>query len=49
MVVLAVEETGRGVVEDKAIKSMLATEHIYRALKISVGIVETTWKATWSG
>lgn len=39
---LAVEETGRGVVEDKAIKNMFATEYIYHSIKDqkSVGIVE---------
>jgi len=39
---LAVEETGRGVVEDKAIKNLFATEYIYHSIKDqkSVGIVE---------
>ena len=39
---LAVEETGRGVFEDKVIKNMFATEYIYHSIKNekSVGIIE---------
>ncbi|WP_408640987.1 bifunctional acetaldehyde-CoA/alcohol dehydrogenase [Secundilactobacillus angelensis] len=39
---LAVEETGRGVVEDKAIKNMFATEEIWHSIKKdkTVGIIE---------
>ncbi|MFC6254744.1 bifunctional acetaldehyde-CoA/alcohol dehydrogenase [Secundilactobacillus hailunensis] len=39
---LAVEETGRGVVEDKAIKNMFATEEIWHSIKNdkTVGIIE---------
>ncbi|UWG95854.1 bifunctional acetaldehyde-CoA/alcohol dehydrogenase [Dehalobacter sp. DCM] len=39
---LAVEETGRGVVEDKVIKNIFATEYIYHSIKYekTVGIVE---------
>ncbi len=38
---LAVEETGRGVVEDKVIKNMFATEYIYHSIKNekTVGVV----------
>jgi len=38
----AVEETGRGVVEDKVIKNIFATEYIYHSIKYekTVGIVE---------
>ena len=38
---LAVEETGRGVYEDKAIKNMFATEEIWHAIKDdkTVGII----------
>ncbi|HOB36698.1 MAG TPA: bifunctional acetaldehyde-CoA/alcohol dehydrogenase [Candidatus Avimonas sp.] len=38
---MAVEETGRGVLEDKAIKNMFATEYIYHSIKYekTVGIV----------
>jgi len=39
---LAVEETGRGVFEDKVIKNIFATEYIYHSIKNekSVGIIE---------
>jgi acetaldehyde dehydrogenase/alcohol dehydrogenase len=39
---LAVEETGRGVFEDKVIKNMFATEYIYHSIKDekTVGIIE---------
>lgn len=39
---LAVEETGRGVVEDKVIKNIFATEYIYHSIKHerTVGVVE---------
>jgi acetaldehyde dehydrogenase/alcohol dehydrogenase len=39
---LAVEETGRGVVEDKVIKNMFATEYVWHSIKAqrSVGVVE---------
>ena len=39
---LAFNETGRGVVEDKVIKNMFATEYIYHSIKRekTVGIVE---------
>lgn len=39
---MAVEETGRGVVEDKAIKNMFATEYIWHSIKNekTVGIIE---------
>jgi len=38
---LAVEETGRGIYEDKAIKNMFATEYIYHSIKYAktVGII----------
>lgn len=38
---LAVEETQRGILEDKAIKNMFATEYIYHSIKYdkTVGIV----------
>ncbi|MCL2860640.1 MAG: bifunctional acetaldehyde-CoA/alcohol dehydrogenase [Oscillospiraceae bacterium] len=38
---LAVEETGRGVVEDKAIKNMFSTEYVYHSIKYhkTVGVV----------
>jgi len=38
---LAVEETGRGIVEDKAIKNMFATDYIYHSIKYdkTVGII----------
>ncbi|MGN0597242.1 MAG: aldehyde dehydrogenase family protein, partial [Ruminiclostridium sp.] len=40
---LAVEETGRGVVEDKAIKNIFATEYIWHDIKNqkSVGVIES--------
>ena len=47
---LAVEETGRGVFEDKVIKNMFATEYIYHSIKNekSVGIIEENdLKVTW--
>jgi acetaldehyde dehydrogenase/alcohol dehydrogenase len=39
---LAVEETGRGIVEDKVIKNIFATEYIWHSIKNlkSVGVVE---------
>ncbi|MBC8536255.1 bifunctional acetaldehyde-CoA/alcohol dehydrogenase [Feifania hominis] len=39
---MAYEETGRGVVEDKVIKNMFATEYIYHSIKYqkTVGIVD---------
>lgn len=39
---LAVEETGRGVIEDKAIKNIFATEYIWNSIKKvkTVGIIE---------
>ena len=39
---LAVEETGRGVYEDKIIKNLFATEYIYHSIKAqkTVGVVE---------
>ncbi|KRM32467.1 bifunctional acetaldehyde-CoA alcohol dehydrogenase [Agrilactobacillus composti DSM 18527 = JCM 14202] len=39
---LAVEETGRGVYEDKAVKNMFATEEIWHAIKDdkTVGVIE---------
>lgn len=39
---MAVEETGRGVYEDKIIKNMFATEYIYNSIKYekTVGIIE---------
>lgn len=39
---LAVEETGRGVVEDKVIKNIFATEYVWHSIKKlkSVGVVE---------
>lgn len=39
---LAVEETGRGIIEDKVIKNIFATEYIYHGIKYekTVGIVE---------
>ena len=38
----AVEETGRGVYEDKVIKNLFATEHIYHSIKYlqTVGVIE---------
>lgn len=38
---MAVEETGRGVVEDKAIKNMFATENIWNSLRHekTVGVI----------
>ncbi|MDR1079791.1 MAG: bifunctional acetaldehyde-CoA/alcohol dehydrogenase [Deltaproteobacteria bacterium] len=40
---LAVEETGRGIVEDKVVKNMFATEYVWHSIKRekSVGVVET--------
>ncbi|WMT42583.1 bifunctional acetaldehyde-CoA/alcohol dehydrogenase [Paenibacillus sp. D2_2] len=39
---MAVEETGRGVYEDKIIKNMFATEYIYHSIKYdkTVGVIE---------
>ncbi len=39
---LAVEETGRGVYEDKIIKNMFATEYVYHSIKNekTVGVIE---------
>ena len=39
---LAVEETGRGIYEDKIIKNMFATDYIYNSIKNekTVGIIE---------
>ncbi len=39
---LAVEETGRGILEDKIIKNMFATEYIYHSIKYekTVGVVD---------
>jgi acetaldehyde dehydrogenase/alcohol dehydrogenase len=39
---LAIEETGRGVYEDKITKNIFATEYIYHNIKIdkTVGIIE---------
>lgn len=39
---MAVEETGRGVYEDKVIKNLFATEHIYHSIKYqkTVGIID---------
>ena len=38
----AIEETGRGVYEDKVIKNLFATEHIYHSIKYlqTVGVIE---------
>lgn len=44
---LAVEETGRGIVEDKIIKNMFSTEYIWHSIKYekTVGVIEkTTWR-----
>ena len=40
---LAVEETGRGIIEDKAIKNIFATEYIWHDIKNqkSVGVIES--------
>ncbi|WP_040195521.1 bifunctional acetaldehyde-CoA/alcohol dehydrogenase [Candidatus Soleaferrea massiliensis] len=42
LAILAYDETGRGVVEDKVIKNMFATEYIYHSIKNekTVGIVD---------
>lgn len=39
---LAIEETGRGVYEDKIIKNMFATEYIWHSIKYdkTVGVIE---------
>ena len=47
---MAVEETGRGVYEDKVIKNMFATEYIWHDIKNekTVGIwTKMKWKAMW--
>ncbi len=38
---MAVEETGRGIVEDKAIKNMYASEYIWNSIKHdkTVGVI----------
>ncbi|MDR1037541.1 MAG: bifunctional acetaldehyde-CoA/alcohol dehydrogenase [Deltaproteobacteria bacterium] len=40
---MAVEETGRGLVEDKVVKNMFATEYVWHSIKRerTVGVVET--------
>ena len=48
---MAVEETGRGIYEDKITKNMFATEYIYHSIKYdkTVGVIneneeETVWR-----
>lgn len=48
---MAVEETGRGVYEDKITKNMFATEYVYHSIKNekqSVLLLKTTLKITKS-